>query len=66
MNTWVIAVAILVGSGIVAGAVLLRPSPLRECVGIISADIFRQDLTVTLDPRDVEAEAARICSGVAN
>lgn len=65
MNAWVVAVAILVGSGIVAGAVLLRSSPFRECVGIISADIFRQDLTVTLDPRDVEAEAARICSGVA-
>lgn len=65
MNPWVVAAAILVGSGIVAGAVPLRPTPFRECVGIISADIVRQDLTVTLDPRDVEAEAARICSGVA-
>lgn len=57
------ASAILVGSSIVAGALLLKPSPFRECVKLISADIFRQDLTVTLDPRDVEAEAARICSG---
>lgn len=57
------ASAILVGSSIVAGALLLKPSPFRECVTLISADIFRQDLTVTLDPRDVEAEAARICSG---
>ena len=64
MNVWVVAAAILVGSAVVAGAVLLKPSPFRDCVTIISADIFRQDLTVTLDPRDVEAEAARICSGV--
>ena len=52
-------------AGLVAGAIMLRPSPFRECVTIISADIFRQDLTVTLDPIDVEAEAARICSGFA-
>lgn len=63
MKTWILAIAILVGSSIVAGAILLKPSPFRECVTLISADIFRQDLTVTLDPRDVEAEAARICSG---
>lgn len=66
MNAWVIAVAILVGSGTVAGAILLRPSPFQECVAIISADIVHQNLTATLDPRDVEAEAARICSGVAS
>jgi len=65
MNAWIVALAILVGSGIVAGAILLKPSPFRDCVTLISADIFRQDLTVTLDPRDVEAEAARICSGSA-
>jgi hypothetical protein len=65
VNSWVIAAAILIGAAVISGAVLLRPSPFRECVTIISADIFRQDLTVTLDPRDVEAEAARICSGVA-
>ena len=66
MNAWIIAAAILVGSGIVAGAILLRPSPFQECVAIISADIVHQNLTATLDPRDVEAEAARICSGVAS
>lgn len=65
MRTGILAIAILVGAAIVGGAIVLRPSPFRECVTIISADIFRQDLTVTLDPRDVEAEAARICSGVA-
>lgn len=65
MNSWGIAVAILIGAAMVAGAMLLRPSPFRECVTIISADIFHQNLTATLDPRDVEAEAARICSGVA-
>ena len=65
MNSWVIAAAILIGAAVISGAMLLRPSPFRECVTIISADTFRQDPTVTLDPRDVEAEAARICSGVA-
>jgi hypothetical protein len=63
---WGVALAILVGSGIVAGAIILKPTPFRECVTLISADIFRQDLTVTLDPREVEADAARICSGAAS
>ncbi len=66
MNMWGVALAILVGSGIVAGAIILKPTPFRECVTLISADIFRQDLTVTLDPREVEADAARICSGAAS
>jgi hypothetical protein len=63
VRTWFLVLAILAGAGVVAGAIMLRPSPFRECVEIISADIFRQDLTVTLDPDDVEAQAARICSG---
>ena len=66
MNAWLVALAILLGSGVVAGAILLKPSPFRECVTLISADIFREDMTVTLDPRDVEADAARICSGAAS
>lgn len=57
--------AIVVGASVIAGAVVLRPSGFRECVGIISADIFARDVTVTLDPRDVEVEAARVCAGVA-
>lgn len=63
MNAWIVALAILFGAGVIAGAILVKPSPFGECVTLITADIFRQDLTVTLDPRDVEAEAARICSG---
>ena len=65
MKTTALVLAILIGAGLIAGAVLLRPSPFRECVTVISADIYRQDLSVTLDPRDVEAQAARICSGIA-
>lgn len=65
MNSWGIAMAILIGAGMVAGAILLRPSPFQECVAIISADIVHQNLTATLDPRDVEVEAAKVCSGAA-
>lgn len=65
MRTGLLALAILAGAGVIAGAIVLRPSPFRECVTLISADIVHQDLTVTLDPRDVEAQAARICSGLA-
>jgi len=65
VNSWGIAMAILIGAGMVAGAILLRPGPFQECVAIISADIFHQNLTATLDPRDVEVEAAKVCSGAA-
>lgn len=65
MKTWALVVAVLIGAGIMAGAVMLKPSGFRECVGIISADIFARDVTVTLDPRDVEVEAAKVCAGVA-
>ena len=65
MKTWVLVGAVLVGAGIVAGAIVLKPSGFRECVTVISADIFARDVTVTLDPRDVEVEAARVCAGVA-
>ncbi|KKB76889.1 hypothetical protein VW35_16375 [Devosia soli] len=63
MKTTSLVLAILLGAAMVAGAILLRPSAFRECVGVISSEIVRQDLTVTLDPRDVEARAARVCSG---
>ena len=64
MKTWALVGAVLIGAGIIAGAVALKPSGFRECVTVISADIFARDVTVTLDPRDVEVEAARVCAGV--
>ena len=64
MRHWVLALAVIVAAGIVAGAILLKPSGFRECVTVVSSDIVRQNATATLDPRDVEAEAARICAGV--
>ncbi|MEO8683392.1 MAG: hypothetical protein ABI414_00970 [Devosia sp.] len=63
MQNWLVALAVIVGSGIVAGAVLARPSEFRQCVAVISDDIYRADLTVSLDPRDVEAQAAKVCAG---
>ena len=64
MKTWALVVAVLIGAGIIAGAVMLKPSGFRECVTVISADIFARDVTVTLDARDVEVEAAKACAGV--
>ena len=63
MHNWLVAVAVIVGSGIVAGAVTARPSEFRQCVSVISDDIYRGDSTVSLDPRDVEVQAAKICAG---
>ena len=60
-----IALAILVGSAVVAGAILLKPTGFQRCVTIIGADIDRRASATgaTLDPRDVEVEAAHLCAG---
>ncbi|MBY5812113.1 hypothetical protein HFO12_22575 [Rhizobium leguminosarum] len=57
-----LAGAILRSAIIVGGAILIRPSDFDRCL-VISAEIYRRDQTATLDPREVEAQAARICSG---
>jgi hypothetical protein len=58
-----VVLAIIVGAGIVAGAILLRPTGFDRCMRIISHDIERQAQSATLDPRDVQAQAARACAG---
>ncbi|QQR35981.1 hypothetical protein JI749_16865 [Devosia oryziradicis] len=64
MRTGLIVLSILAGAGGVAAALALKPTGFDECVGIISADIERNASPgATLDPRDVEAEAARVCAG---
>ena len=63
MNWIGLGLAIVLGAAIVAGAIILRPGDFATCVDIISRDIVRQNIHATLDPRDVEAEAARTCSG---
>ena len=66
MRTALIVVAILLGAGIVAAATLLKPTGFDRCVRIVSIDIERSASPgATLDPRDVEAEAARVCAGAA-
>lgn len=62
-NALPIAVAIIIGSLIIAGAIRLAPSDFERCIAVISDDIERANATATLDPRDVRAQAARICSG---
>lgn len=65
MRTALLVVAILIGAAAVAGAVMLKPTGFERCVSIIGRDIDRQATSTgaTLDPRDVEVEAARICAG---
>lgn len=64
MRTAAIVIVILLGAGGVAAAVALKPSGFDRCLSIVSADIERNASPgATLDPRDVEAEAARICTG---
>lgn len=60
-----LAVAILLGSGVIAAAIALKPSGFERCLAIVASDIDRQATrnSATLDPRDVESQAARICAG---
>jgi hypothetical protein len=65
MRTALITIAILLGFGFIAAAVALKPTGFERCVAIIGGDIDRQASRTgaTLDPRDMEVEAARICAG---
>jgi hypothetical protein len=65
MRTALITMAILLGSGFIAAAVVLKPTGFERCVTIIGGNIDREATRTgaTLDPRDVEVEAARICAG---
>ena len=66
MRTAFIVLAIIVGAAAIAGAVLLKPTGFERCVSIISADIERRATPgSTLDPRDTEVEAAKVCAGAA-
>ena len=68
MRTGLIVLAILVGAAGVSVAVVQKPTGFDRCVSIIGRDIdARASATgATLDPRDVEVEAARICAGAAS
>ena len=58
-----LAIVIAFSAASIVIAILLRPSDFETCLKIISEDIYRQSGSATLDPKDVEAQAARICSG---
>lgn len=63
MRTALIVVAILLGAAGIAASVLLKPTGFERCVSIISADIERRATPgSTLDPRDTEVEAAKVCA----
>ncbi|UJW85068.1 hypothetical protein [Devosia sp. SL43] len=67
MKTASIVLAILVGAVGVMIAVTNKPTGFDRCVSIISGEIEDRALATaaTVDPRDVEIEAARICAGAA-
>ena len=67
MRTPLVVIAILLGSGAIAAAQALKPTSFERCITIIGGDIDRQATRTgaTLDPRDVEVQAARICAGQA-
>lgn len=67
MRTAVIAVSILLGAGAIVATLALRPTGFDRCVSIMTQDIDDpvKLAGATLDPRDVEVQAARICAGVA-
>ena len=65
MRPGLVALAIMLGSIIVAAAIVIKPTSFDICVGELSADIERQAArtAATLDPVHVAAQAARICAG---
>ena len=67
MRTGLIVLAILVGAAGVMVAVTQKPTGFDRCVSIIGRDIDERATATgaTLDPRDVEVEAAKICAGAA-
>lgn len=65
MRTALLILAILVGAAGIMAAMILKPTGFERCVSIIGRDIDEQATRTgaTLDPRDVEVEAAKICAG---
>lgn len=59
----VLTIVVALSTASIVSAILLRPSDFETCLKILSADIQRQGRSATLDPKNVEAQAARICSG---
>ncbi|WP_245310124.1 hypothetical protein [Rhizobium sp. R339] len=57
------AAVIFISALTIAGAILLRPTGFDRCLHVVSADINRHVGSATLDPKDAEAQGARICAG---
>lgn len=60
---YLLAAVVLLSAITVASAILLRPSSFDRCLDIITADIYCRAGSATLDPKDVEVQAAQACSG---
>jgi hypothetical protein len=67
MRIAAVVLAILVGAGGIMVAITNKSTGFDRCVSIITRDIEERALATaaTLDPRDVEIEAARVCAGTA-
>lgn len=64
-KTLVLALSILLGTSIIAAAVVLRPTGFQQCIGIVSDEIESRGTAngASIDPRDVEFQAAQMCAG---
>lgn len=65
MRTALLILAILVAAVGIMVAITLKPTGFERCVTIIGRDIDEKatQTGTTLDPRDVEVKAAKICAG---
>lgn len=68
MRTGLIILAILGSAAGVVVAIMQKPTGFDRCLSIIGRDIDARATATgaTLDPRDVEVEAARVCAGAAS
>ena len=64
LRSAIIALAIMAGSIIIAATIAIKPTGFERCVAMIAAETERQaaQTAATLNPREVEATAARACA----
>ena len=64
LRSAIIALAIVAGAIIIAATIAIKPTGFERCVAMTAAETERQaaQTAATLDPRDVQANSARVCA----